>query len=578
MRLKLQVFLTLAIAVFGCLEASAQSAPKPKLLFNHLYVVLDKATFDDLLESKFFPTNFASVDSGMPGFLSTDQSSNSLYVRGCNTYLELLGPDNSFNEPVGKIGLGFSVEQPGALNLVESLLQDRKIEMGRFSQEWSKGFPEPVDWFESVTIKASKDSAFVWWISEYSPEFLKALYPGRPRLHGKIDRQSFLKPIYSQEKVLKNVVSISLCLRSVERQPFADGLTALGFRRSEVENETHLNSSDLSVVLKEPADFTGPRNLLASIGFSTNSGTRPFAEFIGPGFAIHVDRNGNGKIALESPEGIVRHRNAVPRSDCFPIDQLPAELQSLSKELLLDALDSEALYTFVGDLKPVSEGFFDRYIEAPKSAAFAELEKIEKALSAWTCGECFEAGVLPFDRLHDGKRYLSAWVSKRDGLAQKIRQESTFFGQLGLTPNTTTKAALLTIERASSREERWRGFGYLFGYPDFAIDFFVRAGMHQRTTGEFVERDFRNFPTHDRTTGGFVYAIPKLTPETDSEKNTRQQTDAILTQYRALREQKIVDECPDHVVELIRDLFDDGTGWCHPSHALQKTATCADAR
>lgn len=141
---------------------------------------------------------------------------------------------------------------------------------------------------------------------------------------------------------------------------------------------------------------------------------------------------------------------------------------------------------------------------------------------------------------------------------------------MGLTENTSALAALLAIERSSKREDRWRGFGLLFGYPKDAIDFFVLAGTHQATTGEFVERDFRNFPTHDRKTGGFVYAVPKLSPESESELAVRKRVESILAEYRAHRNLKIVKDDPEQVVELIRDWFDDGTGWCHPSHAMQK--------
>ena len=288
-----------------------------------------------------------------------------------------------------------------------------------------------------------------------------------------------------------------------------------------------------------------------------------------PKFGVDGQEHGQGQIASATTEGIERHPDSVRREDCFAIENLPEDLQSLSKKILLDALDSESLYTIVGNIKPVSEGFHSFFIEAENPDG-DEIERIERALSVWKCGDCFEAGILPFDHLFDGKRYVSAWIANRSSLSAKVRNEHKWFARMGLTENTSAQAALLTIERSSSREDRWRGFGLLFGYPKPAIEFFVLAGTHQATTGEFVERDFRHFPTHDQKTGGFVYAVPKLCPESESELAVRNKVEAILAEYRKHRKPKIINDDPELVVELIRDLFDDGTGWCHPSHAMQK--------
>lgn len=43
----------------------------------------------------------------------------------------------------------------------------------------------------------------------------------------------------------------------------------------------------------------------------------------------------------------------IPRATFLPIESLTAESKKLSEELLLAALDSEALYTIVGQIKPV---------------------------------------------------------------------------------------------------------------------------------------------------------------------------------------------------------------------------------
>ncbi|MEM9827026.1 MAG: hypothetical protein AAF958_10580 [Planctomycetota bacterium] len=80
-------------------------------------------------------------------------------------------------------------------------------------------------------------------------------------------------------------------------------------------------------------------------------------------FVLPIDRfafcqDGRSEDPAEADTPLIkRHEHAVRRDQCFPIKTLSTTSRKLSKQMLLNALDSEALFTFVGDLKPVSEGF-----------------------------------------------------------------------------------------------------------------------------------------------------------------------------------------------------------------------------
>jgi hypothetical protein len=265
---------------------------------------------------------------------------------------------------------------------------------------------------------------------------------------------------------------------------------------------------------------------------------------------------------------IRRHPAAVRREECFSTAGLSPEDEARSEQLLLAALDSEALYTLVGDLKPVSEGFHQsRFPINPPN--LDELQWIKRVLATWRCGTEIEAGALVFAKLQQGERYFSAWVARRTCLDLAIEQQHEFFGVLGLSPLERTEVVLLTIERSENPGDRWRGFGLVFGYPCEAVDFFVRAGNHQAETGAFVQRDFRNYPTFSRETGGFVYAVPKLAPESNQDAQIRTRTAQILEAYRLRRERFVGADKPG-ALELLREWWDDGTGWCHPDHATQQ--------
>ncbi len=269
-----------------------------------------------------------------------------------------------------------------------------------------------------------------------------------------------------------------------------------------------------------------------------------------------------------------RHPQAVPRMECFPIERLPDEERHLSETILLRALDREALFTLVGGVKPVSDGFWSRWaVDRDRS----EVASVRNALAAWTCGDAYAAGTLAFSVSDQGKRYTSAWVARRPALKACIRRHRADFAHMGLTPDSPPREVMAAIESAEQPGDRWRGFGRVFGYPEHAIDFFTAAGLHQRETGEFVERDFRQVPVFRADTGRFVYAVPEGAAERDEDRRLREEAGPILAYFRALRP-RYVGEGKPGAVELLRDWFDDGTGWCHPAHALVKVKPWAAAR
>ncbi|MCI0561613.1 MAG: hypothetical protein MN733_24250, partial [Nitrososphaera sp.] len=90
----------------------------------------------------------------------------------------------------------------------------------------------------------------------------------------------------------------------------------------------------------------------------------------------------------------------VPRCECFPTERLPANLRAKSEALLLKALDSEALYTIIGGLKPMSSGFasFKFSVERPD---LAQIEETRRLLSVWRCGDNLYADVQHFAAIYD---------------------------------------------------------------------------------------------------------------------------------------------------------------------------------
>ncbi|KYG81710.1 hypothetical protein EV198_1920 [Roseivirga ehrenbergii] len=211
-----------------------------------------------------------------------------------------------------------------------------------------------------------------------------------------------------------------------------------------------------------------------------------------------------------------------------------AELK-MANDLLSYGLEHEALYTLMDTLKPISSlGFSLSYPIAKASEmkdgqanvvdlkadsvkmALEELSSWNKVLKALS-NDNLEFLLIPYKQSWQGKRNLQMLVCRKDLFAKVISEKANFFGQWGFTANSDPATVLTTIE-FESKNDRYRAYGYLFGYPDYAVDFFVEASSAEDESGAFVKRDFFSIPVKAGKSGYFTYAIPKgyVPTQTDS--------------------------------------------------------------
>lgn len=206
------------------------------------------------------------------------------------------------------------------------------------------------------------------------------------------------------------------------------------------------------------------------------------------------------------------------------------------------ALDSEALFTVVSGLKPVSCGFWSTRIDAAHPD-FAQIAAVRAALRPWQDDELW-ADVLVFHDAYDGKRAAEAYVVDRAALAQLLADEAAFFAPHGIAPDTHPAEVFAVVERLPD-DDRHRGMGLLFGYPRHAIEFFVAAQHRTTEDGKPAPRRFVQIPTFGAATGRFVYAVPQDHVDDDADRALSARAATILARYRELRPQ---DSAVDPVV------------------------------
>lgn len=261
-----------------------------------------------------------------------------------------------------------------------------------------------------------------------------------------------------------------------------------------------------------------------------------------------------GHAAARQPPASV----GVRRAECVPFGTLPAGLRPKADRLLTRMLDSEALFTVVGGLKPASDGFWHERCPADRTTT-AGIEEARTVLSRVTCGGDLVAGVFVFGRAFRGERTASAFVAHRPRLREVIRRHAGLFAGLGIAPDTHPQRVFERIDRGPT-SPRWRAFGLIFGYPEYAVDFFVEAGERQRETGKFVKREFRSIPTFG---GGreFVYAVPMGHSDRAEDLQLKERAAPILAEYKRRRGQYVGPNKPG-AAYLLRDWFDNGYGFC----------------
>lgn len=231
----------------------------------------------------------------------------------------------------------------------------------------------------------------------------------------------------------------------------------------------------------------------------------------------------------------------------------PTEL-SMANELLTYGLEHEALYTLLDSLKPMSSlGSVLSYPLAKKSwmndgyrqVVNPEADSIQvalKELDSWhritkeLSNEQLQFLVVPFRQPWDEKRHLQILVCRKDQFQKTLQKEAVFFGQWGFTPNADPATVLTAIE-FESKNDRYRAYGYLFGYPEHAVDFFVEASITGEASGEFVTRDFFHMPVAAGDKGYFTYATPKGYIPDRSDSVIYNRARATLERYNELKGQ-----------------------------------------
>lgn len=241
----------LLLGAIGLAVASQVRGEEPKkpsfpVPLNHVYVVLDPATYKAIESSDFLRGQFAP--SEIRTTVRTDMSYSGLYFYGTNTYFEFFDAANSAVGGLGASGIAFGVEQPGALqSLVNE--QPNRFEVG--PQPITRQFKDSqVPWFFMGIPKAPAFPGFQTWIMEYHPRFLAEWNPVEGKQNQGISRKALLERYAAvlrsipAQPYLQDVIGITINLDSATATQLIEMCQALGYLSKPEGTVTTLEGPD----------------------------------------------------------------------------------------------------------------------------------------------------------------------------------------------------------------------------------------------------------------------------------------------------------------------------------------------
>lgn len=254
----------------------------------------------------------------------------------------------------------------------------------------------------------------------------------------------------------------------------------------------------------------------------------------------------------------------------FPeYDLLNKKDQQIADSIISYALDHEALFSLIGDLKPISSiGFslsFPLVKEDDKNSNSSNTNKPEqqdsqqyvkeivqwnRILNALSFGD-YKFILLPFKHVWNENRQMQILICRKDLIDELIEKKSSFFNQWGFVPGFDPSIILTAVE-FENPNNRYRAYGYLFGYPDDSVNFFVNASINYQKNKKFIERDFFNIPVFTQEKGYFTYAKPKGSKPNEDDLLILKEASIVLEEYKSIRSNFINEEGRLLGVELFR--------------------------
>ncbi|MBC6447901.1 DUF5829 family protein [Actinokineospora xionganensis] len=250
-------------------STSVQAPPAPRM--DHVMVLVDQTTYQDVVDAEFLGTRFArrkhkQADSSIAGSYST------LGLAGDNTLIELFGSSMPGSSPLTG-GLVFSFERPGSAQSARAALDG--------SAEYHYDLVRRADkpWYHLISVGLGQGSPLLLFLNEVTPEYFTSL-GAQPEADGALRRRDYLDAVLGEPadgKMLRDIVGVTLAVTAARARAIATALTQFDFAERADAEGIVLVGPGLTVRL-HTADVPTERVIEIQLAL-TGIGVEPGSEF-----------------------------------------------------------------------------------------------------------------------------------------------------------------------------------------------------------------------------------------------------------------------------------------------------------
>lgn len=251
-------------------------------------------------------------------------------------------------------------------------------------------------------------------------------------------------------------------------------------------------------------------------------------------------------------------------------DQLSESERRLVDSILQYGLDNEALFTLLGNIKPMSSLTMYTFpiantdstkiisgdvLNREKHGIYLDrIRTIQQAVNKLNIPD-LKFVMIPYLSSQKNRRIIQLSVIRISSLDKLLKDKENFYGQFGLVPGTDPVVVATAIE-GNDKFARWRGYGYLFGYPDYAVDFYTYSSLEAEKTGKIVDRNFFRIPSYNSKYSNFAYAYPKdYKPTADVDSVLYYKAADIMKEYRNIRNNYLNADSTVRAYDLLKDYY-----------------------
>ena len=198
-----------------------ESKRLPAVFLNHLFIVLDSVTYNAIVESDFIRNEFCGFEQRTTTTNGGETWSGS-YCYGEATYIEFFEGAGGSDFGLRECGIAFGVELEGGVDAVyEAFLKNfEKSSVTRMLRTLNRG-DEEAPWFLCTGVKQEgAGTSFTSWVMEYHKEFTHTMAPKLYSETGNITRKDYLRRVFFQGRLLKNIREIILALGQAQASAF----------------------------------------------------------------------------------------------------------------------------------------------------------------------------------------------------------------------------------------------------------------------------------------------------------------------------------------------------------------------